>query len=555
MVFHTKRKIHSTFYPITPFKFVLLVATCLLMLFLITNPFLKQSTIQNASSILISFSQLLTTIFAITISVTLVGVTYLAQMYTPRSIRDYFKDKFFIGFISAYFITISLNLLVGISVMPFVNANDFITPSWFLIVFCLLYLIAYPFHIIRKVQPNEVMKEIEADIPKDLFNKITNVPTSSKYAKTTSFLVLEQAAIRSIRNNDYDMFIQCLNCINKTAYSLLVEATKEFKTKKDFTLLAERTDDIVSSLYRLLVQISVESYETKNVFFLVSFLKRLELLIRQLHSAKAIRALRSIYELHDDIGFFGLKSEILTITDEYYGSVNRLIDIELPLKYQEETDEFDKLTPSEQNKVIFDGMLFDYFDMHRLTSLEALLKLAVDKKFSFQVFSAFNIFTKIIGRATECEYEKTRYHLYVTIFSTLHVIYPDIAAKGFPELSTLLSYARYQIIGMGKRGLSEHERAVVTDNYCYFALISAKLDIMDSIKELGVFGRHLASGSESMATLVVLNTFQEIKNMTAELKNINAEEIKNQVRAIEKQNKTNNSKVTEKINKLLTDLG
>jgi hypothetical protein len=186
--------------------------------------------------------------------------------------------------------------------------------------------------VIKKLQPSETLKRIDASVPKNLSEIVTeNRFWSNKVSDSEKepFIVLEQVIIQSIRNNDYISYVKCLDYFTKISFDLIEKAKKEHIDKENLDLLASRTDSILDFIYRFFEQVKTEVFQTKNGLFVLSLLYRVEKIIIWLHSAKGIRALRHVYDLHEAIGRESVKADFESLTEEYCRSIERLTEVEM----------------------------------------------------------------------------------------------------------------------------------------------------------------------------------------------------------------------------------
>ena len=135
---------------------------------------------QDARATLIAFSQMLTTTFAISVSLILVGMQFISQTYTPRVLKVLFKDRIFLGYLGAC--TVSILLILGIVALGFV-LEPFVVGSYFLLVFCITYLLLLLFHIPSIIDPSNAMHLLTKMVKEDFCERLVD------RAKTRSFIL------------------------------------------------------------------------------------------------------------------------------------------------------------------------------------------------------------------------------------------------------------------------------------------------------------------------------------------------------------------------------
>jgi hypothetical protein len=166
----------------------------------------QQVEIENedrAISFLNTDAGLLVTTLAVTMSFTVLGIQFLAQSYTPRVLVGYLKDWVVYCFPILYLSLITLNLISSAipAILPPIKFIQFALVGT---VFCLVYLIAFIYHIINKVQPESIIFDISRDIDPNGWQSILKhrglIDTSSQVFKP--FMILQQVLVKTISSND-----------------------------------------------------------------------------------------------------------------------------------------------------------------------------------------------------------------------------------------------------------------------------------------------------------------------------------------------------------------
>lgn len=92
---------------------ILIFSVLLIIAFIVLtvlNIFPSFNEIEMPINVLTTNAQILATIFAITISLTLIGLQYLSQSLTPRIMELFLKSKFIYGLLLSYVFSIAANL-------------------------------------------------------------------------------------------------------------------------------------------------------------------------------------------------------------------------------------------------------------------------------------------------------------------------------------------------------------------------------------------------------------------------------------------------------------
>lgn len=562
--FQNYQKLKGKILPLTVGKCLIGIGCILLAVFLF-SPFYSQvyGNYLNPVSILVTYSQLLTTVFAITVSITLLGIQYLAQRYTPRSIRQYFSDPFFAGFIGVYLFAIFLNLLVT-SFSQFLPSSLFVFPSFLLVLFCLFYLVAYPFNVIKKLQPSEPLKRIDARVPKNLFEIVTeNRFWSSEVSdsKKEPFIVLEQVIIQSIRNNDHISYVKCLDYFMEISFDLIEKAKKEYIDEKELDLLASRTDSILNLIYRLFEQVKTEVFQTKNGLFILGLLYRIEKMVIWLHSAKGIRALRHVYDLHEAIGRDSIKGDFESLTEEYCRSIERLTEVEMKatevevLPFELQQIDYSKQTEAQKKELAFNSIMYEYFESRRLKNLVHTVKMASEKGFRFAVYLLLSLYSDIYDKIIELKNPKMLGFLIQRVTWSLNEAYKHASEKNIHESNAILGRLSHKVDEIRKRGLTDEYSEFLAKSFCGLSLLNIEKDDYGAIMTLGWQGRVLVKKYPSIALIIVETLGEALEKVSKgkDFEKLSTQNIKTEIESIQKFNKNNHKAIKEKVDQLLKE--
>ena len=562
--FKDYQKIKRKILPLTASKCLVCIGFVFLGIFLL-SPFYSQvyRNYQKPESILVTYSQLLTTIFAITFSITLLGIQYLAQKYTPRSIRQYFNDPFFSGFIGVYLFAITLNIMVS-SFSQFLPSSLFVFPSFILLLFCLFYLIAYPFNVIKKLQPSDTLKRIDTNVPKNLFKVVTENRFWSNTVSDSEkepFIVLEQVTIQSIRNNDYSSYVNCLDYFNRVSFDLIEEAKKEYVDKQDLGLLASRTDSILAFIYVFFEQVRTEVFQTKNELFILSLLYRIEKIIILLHSAKGIRALRGVYKIHEAIGRDSIKADFEYLTEQYCRSIERITKVEMKAiegqsyRFEPPLTDYHKQTEAQKKERTFNRIMYGYFESRIHDKLVDTVKIASEKGFGFSVFLLISIYSDIYDKVIELKSPHMFAFLISNVTWNLEKAYKYASENNIHESYTILGDLDDKVEKIEKSGHSSDYSKYLTLSFCQLALLNIEKDDYGAIWVLGQQGRTLVKKYPSLV-LIILEILGKALKMVSKSKRFNRvskQNIKTEIDSIQRFNKNNYEAIKEKVSHLLKE--
>ena len=454
----------------------------------------------------------------------------------------------------------SLNLL-AISFPQVLLPTILVFPSMLLLLFCLTYLIAYPFHVITNLQPTETLKNLHKSVSKNLFRVVVEQPFwSGRNDDSTKepFIILEQMTIQSIRNNDYDSYRQCLGYLTKTSIMLIKEAEKEYSIQKNLVLLAERTDDIVAFFYRPFDQIKTEVFQAKNGLFILSLFYTLETIITELHTAKAIRALEHVYDMHEGIYRNTVRDENESLVEEFCRSINRIVKIETKtfdtyaFPFEPEAIAWNELTEEQKNERTFNNIMFSYFE-RRLDFLKEAVELASNHGYKSTVSLLTGTFSDIIDIIIEIKKPHRRWFLTQRIFWSLNEAYKYASEHGIQSTTFIIGMLHYKISQMQKNGIPQPEQVFLVKTVCDLALLNIKQDDYGALFDLGVNGRILVKEQQTLALIIVESLGQALKMVTDKIepKKVTEQMVKNELESIRNWNNHEHKQIIEKVDEIL----
>jgi len=185
----------------------------------------------------LAIAQILATIFAITISLTILGFQYLSEGSTPRIISSYIKKGFIILIILLYSISIGgIFLLVHFHFLISI-LTDLISIS--ALILCLSALVSYLFYLANILQPSEIINEIIKKIPDDFYNKKLKGKKTHEILDgeiDTNIVEIEQILIKAVRGNDYYSFVSGLESMTQKIISIITNANKDPEFQKEDSL-------------------------------------------------------------------------------------------------------------------------------------------------------------------------------------------------------------------------------------------------------------------------------------------------------------------------------
>ncbi len=513
------------------------------------------------SDVLTTNTNILATIFAITISLTLLGLQYLSESLTPRIVRSFIKSKFIKGLLLSYIFSILINILV-VSFPRIIEARDFVYYSYLLLIWCVLYLTSYLFYMIRKIQPRSVLDEIEKQIPLDydrviIYNfdqGLINVPDEQ-----SKFIELEQIIIKTIRNNDFSSFIAGLNLLFKKQIIFLENISKKGPDDEHVYELIHTNAEAIS-LYFLRVhkQIYFEILKEKNERFLLHYANEIRGIIKYLLKLKAIRPLRELNDHFNDIGLQIIDKKLHSTFQFYCNLLDGIAKEEflnIPSgnqlsEFQDKSIPYDTLTKKERDERVFGDIIFHYFTFNRLKFFEELTMKASDKGYDEIIVSVKHSLSELLDLAIKKDDNKKMQNwLIESILNSLNKIHDYSLTKNIDTRFFGLLELHDIIESLKDDETINSIGILITKFYCDGAINTVKKDYFSGLWELGVNGRFLVSKYPQITEIVVDSLIECLKIVEGnnKFKNINKDLVIYELNSIKIWNEHKHKKIEDKI--------
>ncbi|NMA31092.1 MAG: hypothetical protein GX941_04720 [Candidatus Methanofastidiosa archaeon] len=286
--------------------FTFLIIGILILMYVLKPEMFKLIHFVKLDSLML-FVQVLSTIFAITISITLVVFQYIQQDLTPELLKSITKRKFILLLLFLY--PLSIIFISFVLFYPMAIPNDLENLIYFGIfidfVFCILYLIFYLLYFNTIIKPTSIIEEVSNNIKGDFYNEILKGYPYPRCGND-SFFLIEQIIIKAIRQNDSVTYLKGIGYIFDSYNSILFSYSFSPKYNDDEI---EKIDSFFSGI---LERISIEISVSQNLQYLSYFLVGLGDFITRHILVKKIQFFGS-YNLFLNLNNSSLKSNTLSV--------------------------------------------------------------------------------------------------------------------------------------------------------------------------------------------------------------------------------------------------
>lgn len=181
----------------------------------------------SGQAIISDIVQILATVLAVTVSLSILGLEYMSRTLTPKVTLYIFNSRFVKGLLAAYIICIVGNLGFLIYISP-ARERLFVVISIATLLFCLLYLLAYYYFLLNMLQPDKQLRYLRQEVTR-LFDHRLEQVNSAEYEllDPTDVLVDLNVILTQLvqRRNTY-LFEEWLNLFEDQYLKLLSDSQK-----------------------------------------------------------------------------------------------------------------------------------------------------------------------------------------------------------------------------------------------------------------------------------------------------------------------------------------
>lgn len=464
---------------------------------------------ESPENVLRTNAQILATIFAITISLTLLGLEYYSRRLTPRVARSVLQSNFIKLLLASYILSIAAN----VAVLSFFadRAGSFLLYSFLALAWCLLYLVAYLYNLIRRLQPRSQLDIIERSIPDNFPKEIVQKYRQGRIRGTDQrdrFVDIQKIIIRTVRENDIYLFGEWMSLLFGKELEYL-EDVQERKEQGDPTLSDDEAEAISGYFLHLQRQIYQEMLNRDSVEFLNAYIANISDVVIQLIEMREAGWMNEIIEHFDKIGMDIVENEYESVFQSYDDALQEVAEAELasiPRKKKhivlnDAYKGMDELSDEEHDERMWfmssRGVFTD-----RLSFLEDYAEAAVERGFERPVRTALQICTEYVQEALDEEVDPfsnffanntLRRQKRIHDNAIQHgVEVPFFWPIGLGDIIETMDPDEVDDIGVG-----------LAELFCDSAVLAVENDVWKGYHDLGVLGRTVLDRYPEVALVVV----------------------------------------------------
>lgn len=366
----------------------------------------SQGDMYEARATLIAMAQILTTIFAISVSLMIVSVQFISQTYAARVVKLLFNDRIFLGYLAAY--TVAIFLALGELTLNFLPLQRFLPYVLFAVIFCICYLLVLLFHIPTIIHPLSVISRLTKTISPDFCVQLAKRIRHRPFVSTSDdepFLGIEQILIRCVVENDSHSFMRGIGYLESLLMQYIAKAEKELRTVPGTREIREAVADVLAYFLRIYRQLYWEAISHNREEHLMRLCRSLNRLMVHLHRVKAFRALEWTAELYDLAGLTAVEKKLLTFLDDYVRDLEDLVKVQMTIldepifPFNGFDQKWEELTEDERDLRTTRSIMSDFILRGRVNFVSDLAVKAAEQRLESVVSFCMSIFSEVIDKA------------------------------------------------------------------------------------------------------------------------------------------------------------
>ncbi|ELY59293.1 DUF2254 family protein [Natronococcus jeotgali] len=469
---------------------------------------------ESPENVLRMNAQILATIFAITISLTLLGLEYYSRRLTPRIAKSVLQSTFIKLLLTSYVLSIAAN----VAVLSFFAdwAGFFLLYSFLALVWCLLYLIAYLYNLIRWLQPRSQLEIIERSILDSFPREIVQKYRQGRIRGTDQrdrFVDIQKIIIRTVRENDIYLFGEWMDLLFGKEIEYL-EDVQERKEQGDPTLSNDEAEAISNYFLHLQRQIYQEILNTDSVEFLNAYIVNISHVIIQLIEIREAGWMNEVIEHFNKTGIDIVENEYESVFQSYGDALQEVAEAEIasmPRKKKhivlnDAYKGMDELSDEEHDERMWFISSRDMFT-DRLSFLEDYAEAATERNFKRPVRTALQICTEYVQEALDEEVDPFS-NLFINNTLRRQKRIHDNAVEHGVEVSFFWPIGLGDIIETLDPDEVDDIGVGLVELFCDSAVLAVENDVWNGYHDLGVLGRTVMDRHPEVV-LVVVDALEE----------------------------------------------
>lgn len=529
--------------------FLIIMLSSLISYFI--SPDLWSTSLVTSTGVLLTNAQILATVFAITISLTLVGFEYFSQNLSPKIAKSVVESKYTIGLAILFIPSIIINIGIAIfyhETLPQVS----LTVSLVLLSVCLLYLLGFISYVARIIQPQNQLELFKKSIPDNFNKQIISKMRNNVISGIDSddyFVDINLVILNKIQQREIYQFGEWLDLLIDKEIEYLLEIREE---KTDEEVNPDNATEIVNYFLSFQKGIYSEISNINDSRYIPAYSLQIVNVLALLVEIKSIAAMSTLSNHFTDIGRNITSNGQESVFDQYIDHLEKLT-----LKVLRSTPQTDyKVSASETIEQFVDGTTPEYMWVQGITGQfqnyvffsREVFKLAINENFDGVAVNGSRFYVQLLEQALDREGDSKRINIVKTITTAQRDVFEHAVKKG-----VLASYytmpGSYRMIAQESEELREY---LITE-FCEASITAVRHDSYAGPNGLGVAGRVLVEDHPDLAMEIVdaLVESLDIAINQTDFKDIDAQTVAKELSSIKGWDDHNHQSVDRAIDEAL----
>jgi len=514
-------------------------------------PSLWSTSFVTSTGVLLTNAQILATVFAITISLTLVGFEYFSQNLSPKIAKSVIESRYTIGLAILFVPAILVN--IGISTIYHENVPQIaLTISLIFLASCLFYLLAFISYVARTIQPQNQLKIFEESIPENFNEEIVAKVEDNVISGTDPedyFVEIQHVIQNKIEQREIYQFGEWLNLLIDKEIDYLIEIRE---VKKDNEINPNNATAIVNYFLSFQKSIYSQLAGINDTRYIPAYSIQIANVLGLLIDIKSIAAMTTLSNQFKRIGRDIVSFNQETIFEQYFDHIEK-ITLKL-LRSIPQTDY--RVSTTEIIEQFVDGTSPEYMWVEGITGQfgnyvlfsREILTLAIDANFDGVAVTGSNFYVRLLETVLDREEDAKRIDLVQTITKAQRDVF-EYAVKEDVLTSYYTMPGSYEMIAQSPKEVREY---LVTE-FCEACITAVKHDSYAGPHELGVAGRVLVKEHPELAEEIVDSLIQclNIVRDQTDFEDIEEQTVVKELSSIKNWNDHNNQAINEAIDRAL----
>jgi len=494
-----------------PVRLLVLLGIALLAMSIFVDEysqFLNPVEVSEARGVLIATAEILTTILAISVSLLLVGIQSISEAYSTRALRAYFSDVVFIGYLVTY--ASAIFLVWGTLTFNVLPINMTPVLAYFVLVFCVAYLLVILFHLPRTVHPVNIINRLTKNIRKDFCQTLVKAGRGGPFVlgpDDEPFFALERILLRSVAENDFPSFLAGNQYLESLLAKFLAATNDDIRAAKDTKQDRETPAGVFRYFLRIYRNIVTEAILHGRELHLTHVCESLKRFLTTLHEIKSFWAFEQVSELYEYSGMQALDKRLLSFLSQYaYQGLKDLTEAQTRI-LNEPVFPFEglgqTLSKEEQEIRTLNDILYNRF-RERLDFISEFAEKAAELGLEMIVSACMSIYSDVLNKTLQLEpIVRRRGVLKTCVMPSLVNAHKKCVDKGDNSTTFTTHMLHYLIERMKKEEIGEFG-AYVTSAYAEMSRYSIEKGFYGSeILAWGVNGRFLVKDHPDLIAYVI----------------------------------------------------